>query len=84
MSTLPASTPFCKVSTHENIPIHYFCLDEFCHRKSLFCHMCAKIDHRKHKIGRIDRLVEPLALLNINCFHEDSQEIYETLKGKID
>jgi hypothetical protein len=42
------------------------------------------MDHKKHRIGRIDRLIEPLSLLNINSFHEDSEAIYNELKSKIE
>ncbi len=73
----------CGVITHEKNPIQYFCLDELCFNKRLFCHACAKIDHKKHRIGRIDRLIEPLSLLNINSFHEDSEAIHEELSKKI-
>ena len=34
-------------------------------------------------MGRIDRLIEPLSLLNINSNHEDSEQIYEELQAKI-
>lgn len=59
----------CKVPTHEDKMVQYFCLDELCFNKRLFCQACAKLDHKKHRIGRIDRLIEPLSLLNINSFH---------------
>ncbi len=66
----------CGVTAHEKNSIQYFCLDELCFNKRLFCHACAKLDHKKHRIGRIDRLIEPLSLLNINSFHEDSEAIH--------
>ena len=73
----------CKIPAHDKNPVQYFCLDELCFNKRLFCQACAKLDHKKHRIGRIDRLIEPLSLLNINSFHEDSQAIYEELTKKI-
>lgn len=77
-------SPLCKVPAHQQNLIQYFCLDELCFNKRLFCNACAKMDHKKHRIGRIDRLIEPLSLLNINSFHEDSEAIYNELKSKIE
>ena len=85
MSSTTSNQPSkCKVLSHEDKLVQYFCLDEHCFNKRLFCQACAKLDHKKHRIGRIDRLIEPLSLLNINSFHEDSSQIYSELKKKID
>ena len=83
-STTPNEASKCKVLSHDDKLVQYFCLDELCFNKRLFCQACAKLDHKKHRIGRIDRLIEPLSLLNINSFHEDSSQIYSELKKKID
>ncbi len=79
----PQQPNYCKLPQHQNNLVQYFCLDELCFNKRLFCHACAKLDHKKHRIGRIDRLIEPLSLLNINSFHEDSQSIFEEMMKKI-
>ena len=72
----------CNESTHassicskgpSHSSIQYFCLESTCSNDRLLCRACIAASHRKHKVGIIDKLIEPLNRLNMNSFHTDSR-----------
>lgn len=69
---------------HNNQMIQYICLDSSCLKNRLLCKQCVEESHRKHRVGIIDKLIEPLNRLNMNSnehSHEDYNYLNERLKA---
>ena len=66
MNTEERSMPVCN---NHNKKKQYLCLNEKCTQPRIICAICAKEKHPKHKIGSIDKLIDPLNRLNQNSFH---------------
>ena len=58
---------FCaKKPEHSNQRLKYLCLESSCGHHRVLCRKCVNEDHRKHKVGVIDKLIEPLNRLCMN------------------
>jgi hypothetical protein len=49
----------------------------------LLCKRCVHESHRKHKVGVIDKLIEPLNRLNMNSCYEHSHADYNYLSDRL-
>lgn len=68
---------------HNNQQIQYICLEASCVLNRLLCRRCVNESHRKHKVGIIDKLIEPLNRLNMNSFYEHSIDDYNYLSDRL-
>lgn len=75
--------PSCNKQGHHSQRIQYLCLDDNCSTSRLLCRSCINESHRKHKVGVIDKVIEPLNRLNMNSCYRSSEEDYDYLKARI-
>ena len=75
---------FCaRKPDHSSQRLKYLCLESACDQHRVLCRKCVNEDHRKHKVGVIDKLIEPLNKLCMNSGGETSLSDYHYLEGKL-
>ena len=63
----PDQGRFCnKQEQHNSQRVRYICLEDSCMLNRMLCKQCVNEDHRRHKVGVIDKLVAPLNRLCMN------------------
>jgi hypothetical protein len=84
MSKLCKEGRFCsKKGQSGHQMVKYICLEASCGLDRVLCEKCVHEGHRKHKVGIIDKLIEPLNRLGMNSGCENSESDFLYLQDKL-